>query len=467
MTLKEKRLLLVHLLRDPQVLCLSLQKVSLNDFEVHERAFTMMWGTASDFYAEYSKCIPKEHLITRIAATSILRPLNEQEVDEVDELINFVYDCPQESIITNEGLKLLQAFLIERRVSKQIGNLEGKADIGSMLDTLTTQYRSAIVTDTQESNIFGERIIIEKESAGIRFVDRLLGGGCIRGGSYGLIGPTGAGKTALLLQMMVENIRRRKHVYYFTYEQGEKGLQSRIYSCISGIPSSRYSCVEEELNPSDMSPIFAFSRKFKQYYHFLDMVKHNDGGGANEIERYIEREIAKGIKPDFVIVDWILLLCMRRMNKEGGKAFKGELRHYVVDEVSRLTALAEKHDLVMFIAHQCEAASAGNKPKQIPKASDIAEAKNFPWLLSGNIIFGTRDPVTNVMWLVKTKARASDPDNITLVQLDTSCGRFRCVDGEYTPNTIAGKDGFVRLDDDGYQDDVRQTVPLLLGGMNL
>ncbi len=70
----------------------------------------------------------------------------------------------------------------------------------------------------------------ERVATGIAGLDRLLGGGLPRGRSTFLLGPTGAGKTTLSLQFVLEGVKRGEHCVYVSFEENPTQLHSQVRS---------------------------------------------------------------------------------------------------------------------------------------------------------------------------------------------------------------------------------------------
>lgn len=63
---------------------------------------------------------------------------------------------------------------------------------------------------------------------GIAGLDRMLGGGLVRGRSTFMLGPTGCGKTTLALQFVLEGVRRGEKGMYVSFEENPSQLDAQI-----------------------------------------------------------------------------------------------------------------------------------------------------------------------------------------------------------------------------------------------
>ena len=93
-------------------------------------------------------------------------------------------------------------------------------------------------------------------SSGTEELDRLLGGGLVRGSNTLLIGPSGVGKTSTSMSAVMAALRRGEKVSYYLFDEG---MGTLLYRCASlGLPLESY--IEsgqldlQSLDPAEMSP---------------------------------------------------------------------------------------------------------------------------------------------------------------------------------------------------------------------
>lgn len=73
-------------------------------------------------------------------------------------------------------------------------------------------------------------ILQERVPTGIAGLDQMLGGGFVRGRSTFMLGQTGAGKTTLGLQFMLEGLRRGEQCLYVSFEENPTQLDAQLHS---------------------------------------------------------------------------------------------------------------------------------------------------------------------------------------------------------------------------------------------
>jgi circadian clock protein KaiC len=90
----------------------------------------------------------------------------------------------------------------------------------------------------------------------VKGLDRLMGGPLTAGSSTMVLGPSGVGKSTLALQYGVSMVRAGHHVGYFTFDESEVTLRSRLVTDVQQEkPPSEPSLLHiERINPSRISP---------------------------------------------------------------------------------------------------------------------------------------------------------------------------------------------------------------------
>jgi len=90
----------------------------------------------------------------------------------------------------------------------------------------------------------------------VESLDRLIGGPLIAGSSTMLLGPSGVGKSTLALQYALSMVERGYHVGYFTFDESEVMLRSRVIEHMheADAPDEERRFHLRRINPSRISP---------------------------------------------------------------------------------------------------------------------------------------------------------------------------------------------------------------------
>lgn len=173
----------------------------------------------------------------------------------------------------------------------------------------------------------------ESIKTGFKGLDDILGGG-LNDGLYVIGGITGAGKTALTMQIVDNIAASGNDVYVFSLEMSRNELMSRSFSRISLIEELR----EKQESKSARSPLQIrkgdligkeqkelVSRAAQLYGEFADHIYINEGIGdisIDFIKEKIERHIRRKGKPPVIVVDYLQILAPDPESEERRKTDK-------------------------------------------------------------------------------------------------------------------------------------------------
>lgn len=171
-------------------------------------------------------------------------------------------------------------------------------------------------------------------TTGWKKIDSITQGGLGVGELGVVIAPTGVGKSMVLVHLGAEALKAGKTVVHYTLELGDTVVASRYDSCITGI------------GLSDL-----FTRKDEIYEQIKDVdgrliVKEYPTKTATTatITNHLEKLIARGIKPDMILVDYGDLL--RPIDK------RKEKRNELESIYEEMRALAQVYECPVWTASQ-------------------------------------------------------------------------------------------------------------------
>jgi len=375
-----------------------------------------------------------------------------------------------------QSREMIRRFLHERSVflPLQVAVQQGiPQDIQAVLDTAQRQNQliGQLDTDPVSGGIPDGRgnMPLVIRSTGIAFMDRFMDGGMAAGEAYGLLGPTGVGKTAHACAMagaalLEESLRfsedpayQTKKVYYATYEAGKDEIRQRIISSMAEIARETVKHIDFSLigDPPCLSSMGLQNYKayelgrsveagqprlgeLERYLNIKSHLEHNlriidmSGlgdqrycrpgiGGIQELIGVLTTDQARLGNPGIavVFVDYLLLMAERYLQSKGMDPLKHNrsvLPEFV--DAGRMQIASRFNTSVWFLQ---QFNTTGNKksPTATMSLSDAAEAgARFAHNLSFCAALGTKDPQTNCTLLTFPKRRRDggvQPERILMI----------------------------------------------------
>ena len=441
----EKDALMVHLVRSDEVLravsgildpeCFN------NPLEIN---YKIIWKVARDYWLEHKRLIPKMYLvgeIKKIIESPAVNLLDEEKVN-LFKLVDVIYACDSNHINISYALPIAQALIDERKLVPLMEQM--KEDYPKFLDTFTSRFKTTRVhsADAKVDLMSKDEPIYAAETrnpTNLSFFDTILGGGIRPPETYGLLGPSGGGKTTFAIQLMCEMCKSAKHVDYFTFEQPIKGdLSIKFYACLT---HRKYRDYEGTVEPEAAEAVNKMRPVVGPYMHMFDHAGNQDRGfgGVDEIDAMVYKECNEGRAPDMIIVDWLLPLVERQMSTNNIDS--NHLRTHMRNAVDKFVILAKNYNTTVFLLHQLSPKAASNSSLTKPKWTDATECKSLSFMLNYTLALGTKDS-DNRMWLCGSKSRANA--NIEkVIELDGERSMFKDCDDSFTVDSRSGRKGFV------------------------
>lgn len=439
-------MLIIHALRMESVLSESVVRLTSDDFEsVYERPHELLWVIAADFFKQHNKMIPGSIMMAEMDRRMMNQPdFSMQSTQQsVFHLAIRAFEFPATDLVATYGLSLLERFLYERRVGKALAELRSAEQQGiqptreqlkALNDTADkTQISTAAIStpfmSSPEEALFGTE---PKQPTGVIFIDQALGGGVQPKRLYGLIAPSGGGKTTLSNQVGVSYAMMGHHTLVCSYEEPITAeYMAPVYANATRIKRSRIESIRSinELTEPERVLYKKGCEKVGRYLHFADMSgKDNAGsGGAPEIEQMVVRLINSGIKLEAVIIDWFWVVAKRAFStvtvQKGKQSDDRQFSQQLMDDIRRI---AVKYDLWIWINQQTAPAAATKKGSA--NWNESAEFKSFAWLLSGCFCLNAMD-ANQIAEINLSKGRMVQA-NKQHVQLDGEYGMFKPLDGD-------------------------------------
>lgn len=389
-----------------------------------------------------------------------------------------------------QSREMIRRFLQERSIylplaqAMQVGM---PADMQSMLDAASHQWQriGQLDTDPISSGVpdgrGGVPLIIR--STGVSFLDMHMDGGQAQGEAYGLIGPTGVGKTALACSMagamLLQESQRAaanpaytpQMVYYVTYEAGRDEIRQRVISSLAEIardtvkhidfgvreaPACFSSAARGDFKPYEMAQyvppgqqrtgeLERFLNAYPQLENYLRVVDLSGlgdqrycrpgVGGLAELVGLIAKDQARLGSPGVavVFVDYTLLAVERWLSDQGKDPAKN-VRFALPDFVDGCRMqIAGRFNTSIWLLQQFNTSANKKSPTAVMSHTDAAEAGGrFAHALSFCAEIGNKDMQTNCTILSFSKRRRAGgarPERILMI--DPLYHRLNDVSNDY------------------------------------
>lgn len=277
------------------------------------------------------------------------------------------------------------------------------------------------------SNVFDFEIISDPSviGSGIGWLNKLLTGGFRRGLAYGIIIPTGGGKTTLAGQISfsVANMGVPAAVVYTEQSMQEPEMIARFWSLVTNKPYDLYlnqlradkAPTTDDLNDVQRSTMEVVGNNLQAYDFSVQR------GSIAELRSIAMGHMGKA-KPQILIVDWAeqfakgLLTTDPKLQKSGANITHA--LQYVADEC----ALIAREAQIPVAIFQMMAPSAGTTAMKRYTHADAQNCKSFCNNLAYGIVVPPRDE-NHITRAEVTKGRYSLVDK-QIIKLVGECGRF-------------------------------------------
>jgi hypothetical protein len=433
--------MLTYAVRCPPVAQLAVMKLDPAYFDASTQfEFQSVWVAARLYWQQFG-APPPMHAVGDLALQVMIQQDIKEPVliERMEYLVAEIYTFEEDPWNVEYGKQLLSMFF-DSVYSGQVGA------IGQTMGGLPrTEVRTALEQQYQSLNVSTIKTIDPfdfdadtfrappREPTGVTFVDLLLGGGTLETECYGVLGPSGGGKTVLSVQLGCSIASRGQHVEYFTYEQPAEEMRPRILSCAAKVSSSKLLAEEDEqLDEMTRKQLVEAQKTHKQFFHLHD--RASEGDNIAEIGMMIQQSIDEGRRPRLVIVDWVWPLIMRMTAvSDRRQVDERKLMQKATDDFK---SMAAKYRVCFWLVHQLSVELAKKSPGRKPQWFNSAEAGSFAWLLHYCFAIGTKD-AHDICWLVGSKARSAKNQD-ALLHLNGEFNRFEPTDKRYVYDKRSG-----------------------------
>ena len=269
--------MLTYAVRCPPVAQVAVQKLDPGYFDAATQfEFQSVWLAAKLYWAEFGTAPPMHATADLALQLMVQQDIREPLlVERMQYLVAEIYTFEEEPWNSEYGKKLLDMFF-NTIFAGQVGAISQ-----SMNGLSRTEVNTAIQQQFQSLNVSSIKTVDpfvfnvdaldlpEREPTGLTFLDMLFGGGTLDTECYGILGPSGGGKTVMSIQLACSLAARGQHVEYFTYEQPADEMQPRILSCAAKVRSDRL--IGKELDDITRQQLLEAQNTHRRYFHLHDL----------------------------------------------------------------------------------------------------------------------------------------------------------------------------------------------------
>lgn len=422
--------LLIHLIRCPSVINKALDKLKPDDFDrAGEMSRRIIWAVIKDWYVIERRAIPRDILEievrTRLRAAPGILSKSEEESMWSDILAAYLY--PTDELQPDWILRNLSEFLIDRQVMPQIqlaASMGSGEELTGLLEKINKVKAQSQLRTVNEETIFRSStkvtVNIKRKPTGVLYVDKMLNGGTIPGELYGVLAPSGGGKTTTGIAVVVEGARSMRHTAFFSYEtEVQPEISNRMYMVAGKIPRDAFKDLTsmDDLASSHRIKLDTALDTISPYMHICDMkkelMKGIGSGGPAELRTKLEEYKDAGTPIELVVIDQLLSMLAPYMAVNGMDV--ENKRSAIVQLIEQLRDTAQAMKCCIFILHQADNMAKRKSPMTKPTGGQAAEDKSFENNMHFAMQFGTQDQLGR-SWLASTKHRYSAPEAIIVQQ---------------------------------------------------
>lgn len=458
--------LMLHLLRCSTIIEKMLVILKPEDFNrAGEGPYGMLWDISKTWYEKQHTPLPRAALDMEIHARLEEAPgaFTTDELTLMWAELDAMYEIPDSELFPDWLLSHMQTFLDDRRVRpliQQAANLSVGDDFQKLLEDAHIAHNAHGISRLTELDIFHrDRLITEvneRHPTGVNYVDHLFAGGTRPGELYGILAPTGGGKTTTGLAILTECARRGRHAAFFSYEvQLIPEITNRIYAMAANIPRDVFKGLKsmKDLPLTHQNELAISMDAFGRCLHTYDMKKDMHKGigtqGPYEIREKL-MEASRCNQPiDVIVIDQLLSMVDPYMLAKGYRLDQRRVHMQLCTEMLR--DIAQHLNCAVVILHQTDNMTKKYSPTRRPQMGEAAEDKAFENNMHFCIQFGKADPQGR-SWLKATKHRDSG-DNEIIVEHSKTHWNITWQDGKYQ----CGSDGFYVRED--FADSYRMETP--------
>mgnify|MGYP001578540970 CR=1 FL=1 len=227
---------------------------------------------------------------------------------------------------------------------------------------------------------------------GLGKIDEIIDGGLGKGEYCILMGGTGVGKTALMVSIASQALKRGENVVFYTLELKPEVIGQRFDACITGVPIGELKQHKEEVLKKIADVPGQLRIKFYP----------KKTASLTTIRNHLERLKSENFNVGMIVLDYLELL--------KSVSFKKELRHEIGDTYDEFESIIQELNTVGITASQLNREGYSS---QIVTMAHTSEAfnKNFGSYLTLGLSRDSQDKINNTGKISVCKNR-NGPDGM-------------------------------------------------------
>lgn len=417
-------------------------------YRADEAVYRALWIELLAYYDRHSELPPYTVLHAAVCHNVEHTPgLPGEGLVVANELVGWIFEQPESELRPAEALSQLRDLLIEREAEQRLRNMLAGGRAYNLPDIIQqTQHRletlSAIgqVLDDSTMPTSWTELQGPQWPTGVGFVDAFMEGGETPKNVNILLGPTGGGKTTLMVQLCVSIGRRQVDIaarqggtpglsVFFGYEEPKLLTQTRIAANAATVKQARLrfesnnlsrrgqlADYERELfhgqdlrtHPGELERLETARVWVDKYIRIRDFHASVDGGrgGLPEVRQHLlgMRDKA-GIPIRAVFLDWAGELVRRKLLTTSAVVDSARMAMELSGLVAEAKTIASDFNCTVWIAHQLKGTVTSNKPGWLPHHSHAKNCTSFADNACFAICLGSKDLVSSCVRCVASKTR--------------------------------------------------------------
>lgn len=346
--------------KNKQFLARFASRIAPTDFQ--NEIYGVVWGVIRDLWLEYYEMptfnAVDSKIIEKVGGDYFYK-------EDIPVLIEAMRAVKSRSVLVGLTFDQVEDWAAARaRVKMQKATQRAVFDGDpSAIEEAYAEYISSLATVDEEKDFFDRWGEIAEDSArlqtgfistGHRDLDKIIGGGYLKGDLFMLWGVDGLGKSWLAIQFGMHAITQGRRVLHLTNEMLKQDVEERYLALFSQVNTQAFT--------ANVDHIRNLEKTHKNFVGLLKVQFMNLGSTSADIRAILQTAIIEGRPYDLVILDYVDKFEPAR-NLRGDDWLRLE---HLFEELSELVKMTDDHNLnpaICAITHANAAADGKAMPQ--------------------------------------------------------------------------------------------------------